>query len=131
MGRKKPKPKGSVEHLKTLIGSRIKELRGEHSQESIAAASGVDRTIIGHIERGDTDYRIDSLLRVLEALKADSETTLFATDPLEQQLHAQVTRIYRAGVPSETHFIMEAMKRAETETTRVRASPPSKPQRSA
>ena len=118
--------------MKQLIGKRVRALRADTSQEAIEAASGVDRGIIGSIERGDKDYRIDSLLRVLQALHADMADVIFAPDPLIKQLYDAVARIYKAGVPSETHFLMEAIRRAEQGLEIARArSGPGKPQRPA
>lgn len=120
--------------MKQLIGKRVRELRGGIKQEAIAAASGVNRGIIGSIERADKDYRIDSLLRVLQVLQADV-LEIFAPDPLAKQLHDAVARIYKAGVPSELHFIMEAIRRAEVginDLARARSGPhQGKPPRSA
>jgi len=125
----------NVSAMKQLIGNRVRTLRADTSQEAIEAASGVDRGIIGSIERGDRDYRIDSLLRVLKVLSADVLDIIFAPDPLAKQLHDAVARIYKAGVPSETHFLMEAIRRAEAgidAAARARSGPShGKPPRSA
>jgi transcriptional regulator with XRE-family HTH domain len=55
------------------IGLRIKELRQEKgiSQEALAEASGVDRTFVGGIERGERNASILTLCDIAHALGRD------------------------------------------------------------
>jgi transcriptional regulator with XRE-family HTH domain len=61
---------GHAQFLK-LIAIRIRELRGDESQESVCTRAGVSRRVLGDIERGTRDFQISSLLRILHALNAD------------------------------------------------------------
>lgn len=125
-----------MSHIKKAIGERIRTLRTgtDTSQDALAVASGVHRDIIGHIERGERDYRIDSLLRVIQALHADPSDTVFTQDPGVKKLHDSIARIYADGTANEVHFIMEALRYAEAMIDshhRGRASPSGKASRSA
>jgi transcriptional regulator with XRE-family HTH domain len=53
------------------LGQRIKELRAERgfSQEFLAELSRVHRTYLGHLERGEKNVSIKSLVRVSDALE--------------------------------------------------------------
>jgi transcriptional regulator with XRE-family HTH domain len=115
---------GAVDRIKAAIGERIRKFRGDISQEAVETESGVDRGIISKIEGGKTDYRIDSFLRVLMAVKGDEEI-LFGKNPLEDALHQQLNIILRGGIPSEIHYIMDALSRAVAVTNHAttRASP--------
>lgn len=69
MGKKPRKAPKSVIEKKVLIGKRVKELRGTISQDAIASAGGTSRRVVGEVERASTDYRIESLLSVIDGLE--------------------------------------------------------------
>ena len=52
------------------IGAKIRELRlaGGYSQEGIADASGMGRTYMGRIERGEQNISIQNLIQIAFAL---------------------------------------------------------------
>lgn len=56
-------------HLQA-VGRRIRQLRAErgYSQESFAAACGLDRTYIGGIERGERNLGLKNLVKIAWAL---------------------------------------------------------------
>jgi transcriptional regulator with XRE-family HTH domain len=53
------------------LGQRIRELRADRgwSQEELADVSGVHRTYIGHLERGETNVTLISLVRISDGLR--------------------------------------------------------------
>lgn len=53
------------------IGAKIKELRLEKglSQEELAEKSGVDRTFIGGLERGERNVSVLTLCEIAKALQ--------------------------------------------------------------
>jgi transcriptional regulator with XRE-family HTH domain len=59
-----------VNELLILLGKRVHELRGakKWSQEEFAHISGLHRTYIGQIERGEKNISFDNLSRVAGAL---------------------------------------------------------------
>ena len=69
-----------VEFLK-LIAIRVRQLRGEESQDSVSYRAGVSRRVLADIERGTRDFQITSLLRILGALNTDLPGILGVNDP--------------------------------------------------
>lgn len=63
----------TIEHNKHLakFGNRIRQLRMEQglSQEQLGFLSGLDRTYIGGIERGERNITILKIVKLAEALK--------------------------------------------------------------
>ncbi|THA78427.1 XRE family transcriptional regulator [Streptomyces sp. A0642] len=64
-----PPPEWVITHRR-LIGTRIRDARALRglSQERLGELSGVDRQTINRIEQGHVSTRIDTLLRIAEAL---------------------------------------------------------------
>lgn len=117
--------------LKQRIGEHMLRLRAGRKQEVIERESGVHRTIIGKIERGSTDYRINSLIKVLIALKA-SEETLFPDDPLEEALRKKLITVLRRGKPEDRNYLISTIERAAAGLIDIQEeSPPRKASRSA
>ena len=57
--------------LRKAIGQRLRELRldaGISSKETLAEMSGVHRTYVGRLERGESGVTVDSLAAILAAL---------------------------------------------------------------
>lgn len=64
---------GEVKAVLKLVGERIRshrEVKG-WSQEGLADAASIPRNKYGAIERADRHYRVDALIRVLDALDID------------------------------------------------------------
>lgn len=61
------------ERLATLFGERLRQLRNERglSQEQLAEASGVHRTYVGHVERGESSPTLYSIVRFASGLGVD------------------------------------------------------------
>lgn len=57
----------------TEFGRRVRAARSARglSQEALAAAAGVHRTYVGHIERGETSPTLANLVRIAVALGVD------------------------------------------------------------
>lgn len=68
------KPKDILDEQQRIvkkIGSRIKQLRlaaGHTSQEQFAYSNDLDRSQLGKYERGESDMRISSLVKIFIAL---------------------------------------------------------------
>lgn len=56
--------------VRRLFGHRIRELRKERgfSQEGFAAASGLDRSYYGGIERGERNVALENIAAIAKAL---------------------------------------------------------------
>lgn len=63
---------------------RLRKARG-HSQEGFALASGVDRSYIGGLERGDRNPALSMIIRLAEALGVPPRA-LFEGDPEDGRL---------------------------------------------
>ena len=59
-----------VEALQRSLGRRIRELRRKHgwSQEQFAEFCGLHRTYMGHVERGEKNVSLSTVVRVANAL---------------------------------------------------------------
>jgi transcriptional regulator with XRE-family HTH domain len=59
-----------IENLQRSLGRRIRELRSKHgwTQEQFAEFCGLHRTYLGHVERGEKNVSLSTVLRVANAL---------------------------------------------------------------
>jgi transcriptional regulator with XRE-family HTH domain len=59
-----------IESLQQSLGLRIRELRSKHgwTQEQLAEFCGLHRTYLGHVERGEKNVSLSTVLRVANAL---------------------------------------------------------------
>ena len=74
--------KGKHQNL-VKIGSKIRELRTARgfSQEGIADASGMGRTYMGRVERGEQNISIQNLIQIAFALNVElNELIPFLSD---------------------------------------------------
>lgn len=55
------------------LGNKIREVRKAHgySQEGIASESGVDRSYMGSVERGERNIAALNLIRIAQALNVE------------------------------------------------------------
>lgn len=53
------------------FGERVRQIRKEKglSQEALADLAGIDRSYMGHIERGDQNITLTKIYQISEALK--------------------------------------------------------------
>jgi transcriptional regulator with XRE-family HTH domain len=59
-----------AEHVQRSLGRHIRELRSQQgwSQEEFAQVCGLHRTYMGHVERGDKNVSLSTVLKVANAL---------------------------------------------------------------
>ena len=59
-----------VEQAQKSLGRRIRALRGRRgwSQEELASVCGLHRTYMGHVERGEKNVSLSTILRVARGL---------------------------------------------------------------
>lgn len=55
-------------NIKQKIGTRIRELRKDRSQEDIANTAEMERSFMTHIESGRRNISVETLQRILTAL---------------------------------------------------------------
>lgn len=85
--------------LYSLIGVRIKELRGQRRQEQLAAAIGMLRTSVANIESGRQKtplhvlYRVCAFLDVEPAVLLPSLTEVVTPQNLEVKINDETTKV--------------------------------------
>jgi transcriptional regulator with XRE-family HTH domain len=84
-----------IDNLQRSLGQRIREMRSKHgwTQEQFAEFCGVHRTYMGHVERGEKNVSLSTVLRVANALGVRIPT-LFGR---AQEGSAQAAHPERAG----------------------------------
>jgi transcriptional regulator with XRE-family HTH domain len=72
--------KARQQDVKRAFGARLRQLRKARkiSQEAVALASGLDRSYLGRIERGEVNVSLVNIWRIAEALGA-TPAELFTT----------------------------------------------------
>lgn len=65
-----------------LFGERVRQLRKQRglSQEDFASLSGIDRSYMGHIERGEKNVTIIKIFLLAEALQVGVEELFINLD---------------------------------------------------
>lgn len=73
-----------MDHLAKAIGERIRYRRKARglSQDDLALLSGIDRSYVGRIERGEVNITVEKLYRIATVLACDPATLLPATTEL-------------------------------------------------
>ena len=63
--------KAQQDRVKRRFGARLRQLRNakDLSQEALALESGLDRSYLGKIERGESNVALVNIHRIAEALK--------------------------------------------------------------
>lgn len=64
--------KARQQEVKRRLGARLRQLRKARkiSQEAVALTSGLDRSYLGRIERGEVNVSLVNIHRIAEALGA-------------------------------------------------------------
>lgn len=69
---RKQQDRGVVDYLK-ILGGRIRERRKSlgFSQEDLAHESGLDRSYVGRVERGQHNLTVLALMKLCDAMRCD------------------------------------------------------------
>jgi transcriptional regulator with XRE-family HTH domain len=72
----------SKETLRYIIGSKMRHYRGllRISQEDLARLSGLNRSYIGGVERGERNIGVDNLERIAKGLGVDAWQLLYTDE---------------------------------------------------
>lgn len=75
-----------MDTLAKALGARIRAMRkaSQVSQDALALASGIDRSYMGRIERGEVNITVEKLYRIASVLDCDPAALLpemFKHDP--------------------------------------------------
>jgi transcriptional regulator with XRE-family HTH domain len=70
--------KAGLQKAKKALGERVRQLRLEHSwsQEEFAFQTGLHRTYVGAVERGERNVSLENILRIAKALKLSASDLL-------------------------------------------------------
>ena len=73
-----------MDHLAKAIGERIRHRRKARglSQDDLALLSGIDRSYVGRIERGEVNITVEKLYRIATVLACAPATLLPAATEL-------------------------------------------------
>lgn len=71
---------------KKNLGIAIRQLRVQHglSQEELADKSGLHRTYIGSVERGERNIALDNMIKVSEALNCKVSEIIVLAENMEE-----------------------------------------------
>ena len=63
---------------KQKFGNKVREIRKEKglSQEQLASLAGLDRSYMGHIERGEKNITLTKIYQIADALKVQASQLL-------------------------------------------------------
>ena len=69
-----PKQDKSKQDVSSAFGARLRELRHREnlSQEELALLSGLDRSYVGQVERGERNLSLENIHKLASALKAET-----------------------------------------------------------
>lgn len=112
-----------LQERKKRITDRIKKARCRPdgtmvSHQAIAKAAGTNRQLVGEVCRGNTDYRIESLIAVLvglerlELLPDPVEQVLFTSDSFEANLYKKLIQVLRRGASEDRSLVLAQIERA-------------------
>lgn len=95
------------------IGKRIraKRIANEMSQEDLAYAANTSASNISDIEHGKNNFRIDTFVRILEALQVSADYILRADVPNVNELYGnELSEILKGCSPSEVESILNLVR---------------------
>lgn len=95
------------------IGKRIrtKRVARKMSQEDLAFAANTSTSNISDIEHGKNNFRIDTFVRILEALQVSADDILRADVPDVNELYgSEFAEILKGCSPSEIESILNLVK---------------------
>ena len=113
-------------NIRRLVSSRLRELRGDRTQEALAKRAGLSVHVIGKIERQETTPSLETLHRLCSALGITLGEFFATAGPSKnsRQVLEALTLYLQAKRPDHVQFadrlVREVITRLETETKRRR-----------
>lgn len=103
-----------MKDIKRLVGDRIRELRKEKgfSQDALGLKAGLHYTYIGAIERGEKNWSIDTLAKIVKGLDTDIRDLFTFSAQVEHtgQLRAETTKEINRLSPSTLKHLLDLLK---------------------
>jgi len=107
--------------MHTVLAQQVRARRRELglSQQQLAAAAGVSRTSLSHVEQGRTAHaQIDMLSRILRALDLDLQ--LAASSPAAERVAARLAQQARVQAQRERHLRLAIEMATDPRAARAR-----------
>ncbi|MFS0860014.1 helix-turn-helix domain-containing protein [Paenibacillus taichungensis] len=84
--------------LRNSVGERIRAIRKAKglTQQQLAEISGLDDAYIGSVERGERNFSIDTLEKILNGLNVPSYSLFYNSDSDFDSLNLQFIDTYRS-----------------------------------
>lgn len=89
--------------IQQQVGRYIRRLRGDQKQETIARTAGIHVRTLGEIERGETDFQIGTVLRVLAAVGGN----------LSEAFHSRLPKSFKSPKHQELHEKLQELLDAD------------------
>ena len=100
-----------------LIGSRIKAVRTDRgmSQADLAAKASVSLPLISNIECGKTNMKLETFVKVAEALQVSADHLLRADVPEVKTIYqGELAEVLEGCSPSEMEAILNIVREVKT-----------------
>lgn len=110
-----------MSELRQLIGTRIRAMRNAKglTQQKLADIAGLDYRYIGALERGERNFSIDTLEKVLLALNIDISELMFASSHNSDSVKQQAIDEFIINIRTLDNEQMKAIQKINNELFRL------------